>query len=200
MPSSYENNCGWTLEHIEPYLDEELKPEELERFEQHVARCDSCARELDFATRVVGELRSLPSFSAPEGVLEGIGERTAPSPTLAERLNAWLGEWWGMARRPAMATMIVLVAVVGVFVITQREVPTTGDEVSQQEIEQAAEQAMIAFAYIGKYGRQANYIIRDEIEENLVERVEEAMEQSVEETIKHTRILETKKRDKRSDT
>jgi hypothetical protein len=200
MASNYENNCGWTLERIEPFLDDELPPGELARFQTHVDKCETCADELAFASRVVNELRSLPMHEAPARVMEPV--TSSATPPIAERLAEWFNKRWVILRRPAMATMIVMIAAVGTFVVTQHDrIPGNGaTELSQEELQDATEQAMIAFAYVGKYGRRANYIIRDELDENVVDRLEEAVGISVRETMSHTKILETTKRSKRSDT
>jgi predicted anti-sigma-YlaC factor YlaD len=199
MASSYENNCRWALDRIEPYLDDDLENEELSRFEEHIGDCETCAEELAFATRVVGELRSLPAHSAPEGVIPG---QEWEAPSLAERFSGWFAERWAVAMRPAMVTMVVMIVAVGAFVISQRDrLPGNGaSDVEQAQVEAAAEQAMVAFAYIGKYSRRAGYIVRDELDENVVGRVEDAMGQSMRETVKQTRILETIQRARRSDT
>jgi anti-sigma factor RsiW len=161
MTSNYENHCGWALDHIEPYLDDELRGGERARFERHVRACDTCASELRFAARVVGELRSLPALRAPErAATVSAAPEAAPSPI--ERLLARLGESWMLARRPAMVAMIVVIAAVGTFVISQHEeAPTVA--VSDEEIEEAAQQTLLAFAYIGKYSRRTGVMLRDEV-------------------------------------
>jgi anti-sigma factor RsiW len=197
MSSNYENNCGWALEQIEAFLDDELSTGELKRFQQHVDHCDTCARELAFATRVVGELRALPQHTAPESVMD---TAAAPDPAIggsflarfarvAERIRASLGETWSTARRPAMATMIVLVLAAGVLVVTEHE---RQPRVSQAEIEEATQETLLAFAYVGKYSRMTGHIVRDEMIDEVVEPVKRVMIE--------TRILETKAAPERSDT
>jgi anti-sigma factor (TIGR02949 family) len=194
MSSNYENNCGWALEHIEAFLDDDLSAGELKRFQQHVDRCDTCARELAFATRVVGELRALPTHTAPESVMEAVNAPdTAPAGSFMERMmdriGAAMGEAWSLARRPAMATMIVLVLATGVFVVTQHQ---RQPRVSEAEIEEATQETFLAFAYIGKYSRMTGHIVRDEMINEVVEPVKRVMVE--------TRILETKPQPERSDT
>ena len=77
MSSNYKDNCGWTLDRIETYLDEELSPAELDRFQAHVDKCETCADELAFASRVVNELRSLPTHTAPARVMEPVASSPA---------------------------------------------------------------------------------------------------------------------------
>ena len=61
-----------------------------------------------------------------------------------------------------MVAMIVVIAAVGVFVIAQHEKsPTVA--VSDAEVEEAARQTMLAFAYVGKYSRMTGVILRDEV-------------------------------------
>jgi anti-sigma factor (TIGR02949 family) len=191
MQSNYENNCGWVLERIEPYLDDELSSGELERFRRHLDHCDTCSRELAFAERVVGELRSLPALEAAPSIVDSAARRIPPEPSPAERLRAWFAQGWATAKRPAMATMIVVIAAVGAFVITEREREArhpAGQQVSEAQVEEATRETLMAFAYVGTYTRRTGRIVRDE----LVEPVERAM--------KDTRIIETKPEAERSDT
>jgi anti-sigma factor (TIGR02949 family) len=194
MTSNYENNCGWVLDRIEPYLDEDLSPSDLERFERHVDKCETCAAELRFATRVVDELRSLPTLTAPQTV--GVGAAPEGGASLLDRIAAALSGAWASARRPAMAAMLVVIAAVGVFVISQRRSTppaTTTANVSEEEIEQAARETMLAFAYVGKYSRMTGNIIRDDVIGGYVV-------EPVERAFKESRIIETKPKDKRSGT
>lgn len=190
MPPNYENSCGWVLEHIESYLDDDLSPAELKRFQGHIDGCDSCCRELAFATRVVGELRALPELTAPGRVMDGIAVTPDSGPTLAGRLAAWWTDAWTLMRRPAMATMIVLLLAAGTYVLTQRGAPQ--QQVSEAEVEEATRETLIAFAYIGKYSRMTGHIIRDEVIDEVVQPVGRAMIE--------TKIIETKSRPGRSDT
>lgn len=189
MQSNYENNCGWVLDHIEPYLDDELPAGELERFRRHVDRCDTCSRELLFAARVVDELRSLPELEAPASIVEASAQRIPAQPTMAERVRAWFSEGWATLRRPAMATMIIVVAAAGAFVLAEHEHESrlAREQVSQAQVEEATRETLMAFAYVGKYTRRTGRIIRDEI----VDPVERAMIE--------TRMIETKPKDERSD-
>lgn len=174
MTSNYENSCGWTLDHIEPYLDDELGRGERARFERHVGACDTCAAELRFAQRVVGELRSLPTLRAAEHI-DAVPQRAGAAATLAERVREWLGEGWTLLRRPAMATMLVVILAAGAFVITEYQ-RTRPPAVSQAEIEQAAQETMLAFAYVGKYSRRTGVLLRDQVIEGyVVEPVERAI-------------------------
>jgi anti-sigma factor RsiW len=190
MSSNYENSCRWVLDRIEDYLDDDLSSGELKRFQSHVDGCDACARELAFATRVVGELRALPPLSAPGRVTERVAAAVAPPrATFAERLAAWMGEAWSAARRPAMATMILLLLAAGTYVITQRERP---QQVSEAQIEEATRETLLAFAYVGKYSRMTGQIIRDQVIDEVVQPVGRAMIE--------TKIIETKPEPGRSDT
>jgi anti-sigma factor RsiW len=178
------------LDRIESYLDEDLSPADLKRFQSHLDGCESCGRELAFATRVVGELRSLPTLSAPDSVTEAVAAAVESArPTLSARIAAWIDELWSLARRPAMATMIVFLIAAGVFVFTQRQ---RAQRVSEAEIEEATRETLLAFAYIGKYSRMTGHIVRDEVIDEVVQPLGRAMIE--------TRIIETKTGPGRSDT
>jgi hypothetical protein len=82
--------------------------------------------------------------------------------------------------RPAMLAMILVVVATGVFVLSNRErVAPTSDLYSDAEIEAAAREAMIAFAYVGKYSRRTGRLLRkDVIAERVAPRVAAAMSES----------------------
>jgi len=52
--------CTDTERHIDDYLDEQLNPQDLFAFEQHISSCEACADKVDSATSLLSGLRHLP--------------------------------------------------------------------------------------------------------------------------------------------
>jgi hypothetical protein len=75
--------------------------------------------------------------------------------------------------RPAMAAMVVVVVAVGVFVLSNHDrSPRVPSGYSAAEIEEAAREARIAFAYVGRYTRAPVRVLREDV---IAERVAPAM-------------------------
>ena len=116
-------DCSGNQERIDRYLDGEMLPEEQAQFEEHVARCPSCQREMAGMRALFAALEGLEAAPVPRGlrqeVLAGLDARPVVSPlvrqfvaiqaiastlllvlaypTLAEwyeRASAWLGYGW----------------------------------------------------------------------------------------------------------
>jgi anti-sigma factor RsiW len=167
MPDSSER-CAWIEERIELYVDGELHGRELETIERHLQSCESCREELSLARAVVGELRSLPSLECPERVVEEaavrVGEDAAASSGWLDRLRDRFGGRFVPLPRPAMAAMLIVIAAVSVFVITQHPFNGTSDrQVSEKELELARLDVQLAFAYLGKYSRRTGDIVKQEV-------------------------------------
>ena len=92
--------------------------------------------------------------------------------------------------RPAMAAMVLVVIATGVFVISQRgRVPTEQNGYTEAEIAAAAEQARVAFAYVGHYTRRPVIVLRkDVMADRVVPRIERAMTQSLGGIMKETLV------------
>lgn len=163
--SNHMDHCPWTLERIEPYLDGEIDAQELATFESHLSTCASCAQELELASRIVGELRALPSLHSPDHIVDAALERAQRKP-ITGRVREWIDRGLRGAMRPAMAAMLVVVIAVTVFVVTQRDRTSPqmlSSEYSDAEIQDAQAQAIIAFAYVGKYTSRASTILTDDV-------------------------------------
>jgi anti-sigma factor RsiW len=165
--------CGWVLDRIDPYIDGDLSGEERGTFEEHVEKCGNCGGELELARQVIGELRSLPGHTCPGRVIErAAGEiaRYKPEPR-RQRLAGWVGERVAFALRPAVAAMIVVIAAAAVFVLTNDDISPfrshrTGRQVSQvtdQDLEAAKQEVILAFAYVGEASRKTGYVVRDDV-------------------------------------
>jgi anti-sigma factor RsiW len=167
-----ENRCLWTLDRIDPYLDGDLAGEEAAIFDRHVADCAECREELAFARAVVRELRILPEVECPSHV-----ERNAVAEyetaaggdggSILQSLLDWLRGRGVFTLRPAMAVMVLVIAAVSVFVLTQhRQSPLNGnggEELTAEQVEQAKLDTMLAFAYLGKYSRRTGEILKEDV-------------------------------------
>jgi anti-sigma factor RsiW len=176
MPVS-DVNCNWVLDRIEPFVDGELATDELESIEAHSASCRSCREEIALARSLVTELRSLPALECPSSVVDEAaaraeaGRRTGARPgTFKERLRGWYGSLSVPVPKPAMAVMIVIIVAATAFVLSQHEQSALNGRVevadgtpTEQEVELARIDVMLAFAYIGKYSRRSGEIIKQDV-------------------------------------
>jgi anti-sigma factor RsiW len=178
MPASNER-CDWFRERIEPYVDGELPSEEVESFEKHAESCASCREELSWATAVVTELRALPQQRCPQRVVDAATAETQTSRPGAGGFRRLLDLVRGPsvnAMRPAMAAMLVIIVAVSVFVLSRHEQSPFNDRnevavdstLSERDLELAKLDAMVAFAYLGKYSQRTGEIIKRDVFENRV--------------------------------
>jgi anti-sigma factor RsiW len=172
-----EDKCFRVLNRIDPYLDGELDAREVAAFEEHVAGCAACRDELALARAVLGELRDLPGLECPRRVVESAAERCEAGrtgsgrSTARRRLTRRIADWFrgpGVpAFRPAMAVMVLVIAAVSVFVVSRHgQSPfhqAREEALTEQEIELAKLDAMLAFAYLGKYSRRTAEIVKEEV-------------------------------------
>ncbi len=91
-------------ERIEPFLDDELDPNETERVEAHLEGCALCSAELDEARRVRDALRELPLVDCPQRVVESVlstaaEERPSSEPLPSEPLRP-RGGWTRTGAKP----------------------------------------------------------------------------------------------------
>ncbi len=175
MPVS-EVNCNWVLDRIEPFVDGELVKSELESFQAHTASCQSCRQEIDLARSLTEELRSLPALECPASVVDESAARAgaATAGGWLDRLGGRLRDWYGALSvpvpKPAMAVMIVIIVAATAFVLSQHEQSTSNGRVevaggapTEQEVEIARLDVMLAFAYVGKYSRRTGEIIKQDV-------------------------------------
>ena len=162
-----EDRCLWTLDRIDPYLERDLAGEEIAKLEGHLADCEDCREELALARAVVQELRALPARECPPRV---VGEAAAELGThnrdsIVQRLLGWFSGRTVFILRPAMAVMVLVIAAVSVFVLSQHEQSpfNGGPEYTEQELELAKLDAMLAFAYLGKYSRRTGEILKNDV-------------------------------------
>jgi len=190
MPHDQRIDCEWVQDRIDLYLDGEAGRDETAALERHAAACADCTAEIDFARTLTSELRALPAHTAPAGIVERAeaaarAATASSSPSLGERVVAFLGahvaRHFDGVMRPAMAAMILVVVAAGVFVISQRgRVPAERNGYTEAEIAAAAEQARVAFAYVGHYAQRPVQVLRkDVMADRVVPRMQNAMTQSL---------------------
>ncbi|MEX0991287.1 MAG: zf-HC2 domain-containing protein [Actinomycetota bacterium] len=100
-------------EELTDYVDGTLSDEERARIDAHLADCDSCRREVAFATRGRTAMDALPQVPAPEGFVRDIGT--------GERSGSSASRWLGLA---AAAAVILVLIGVGFGVTRDRSAPT----------------------------------------------------------------------------
>lgn len=149
-------HCEEALDWIEPYLDGDLPEDEAGRLRGHLAGCPTCAAELQLATRIQNELRSLPQLDCPPEVMERVRrEGRGVVLPFESRRRATMG-----LRLAAAAAMLAL-AVGGGALFLQIQRPS--DQPSPEQIAQATAEAKLALAYLGKATRRATVDLRDEV-------------------------------------
>jgi anti-sigma factor RsiW len=171
--SKIDDKCSWFQDRIDLYIDQVLDRTDNDAFERHVETCAACKEELSLAADVVNELRSLPTQKCPERVVDEAMQRAgADTPQHAiRRVLGWLGGRAVLTMRPAMAAMILVVLAASIFVLTRHEQSPFNGKAGQQsaavhsdkELELAKLDAMLAFAYLGKYNRLTGKIIKENV-------------------------------------
>lgn len=162
-------SCEEALDLLDPYLDGDLPPGEMDRVRRHLDGCPACAAELSLAARIQRELRALPQPDCPPEVIErvrraGRGE-VVPFPS-RERAPRW--------RIAAAAALVVLAVGGGALGIHIQHVR------QQEQVAQATQEARLALAYFGKVTRKAGLDVRDEVlEKRLVVPVARSVSRSL---------------------
>lgn len=170
MMRPHEIPCEEALDLLEPYLDGDLPPGEMDRVRRHLEACPACAAELALAARIQSELRALPQPDCPPEVIErvrraGRGEVISfPSRERAPR--------WRTAAAAALVALAVGGGVLGVHLQRVRQ--------QQEQVAEATREARLALAYFGKVTRQAGLDVRDEVlEKRLVVPVARSVSRSL---------------------
>jgi len=161
MPSSNKKTCSWVDERIDLFIDDELSQDESAALSGHIEECKGCAEDIAFARSMLAELHALPEHRCPGGVVSrAASEIEHRSLTIGERVGAWIDTQLSTLLRPAMAAMVVIAVVVGVFVMSQRGSINKNDTMTA---EAASNEVKMAFAYVGKYTMRADKIFREDV-------------------------------------
>jgi len=145
--------CEEALDLLEPYLDGDLPPDEMDRVRRHLEACPTCAAELALAARIQRELRALPQPDCPPEVIErvrraGRGE-VVPFPFRGRSPR------WRTAAAAALVALAVGGGALGVHLQHVRQ--------EQERVAEATREARLALAYFGKVTRRAGLDVRDEV-------------------------------------
>jgi anti-sigma factor (TIGR02949 family) len=150
--------CEEALDWIEPYLDGDLPEDEAVRLRGHLTGCPACAAELQLATRIQSELRSLPQLDCPPEVLERVrreGRGVVVPFEPRRRVSRFLGP------RLAAAAAVLALALGGGALFLQIQRPS--DQPSPEQIAQATAEAKLALAYLGRATRRASADLQEEV-------------------------------------
>jgi len=109
--------CGKIRELLSPYLENELKPDELGRVKGHLEECAPCRAELELLRMTVSALRDLPELPAPAGILQGVREGLKPRPW-HERLRSLL--FPAPVRKVPLGALASVLVAFGIFLIYDR--------------------------------------------------------------------------------
>lgn len=151
-PLDHDPFCEEALGLLEPYLDGDLPAAESSRLREHLRGCVACTAEMDLATRIQRELRSLPQLDCPPEVLERVHQ--AGGEIVPFRPRGRVG-----SRIAAIAALLALAVGGGALFLRfeQRDRP------SPREIAQATAEARYALAYIGKVTRRTRTNLREDV-------------------------------------
>lgn len=180
-PSGPAFGCDETLERLELYLDtrdgsdgadeglEPLAADEVQAVDRHLARCPGCAREMELATRLRGELRSLPEPALPRSLQRPFDPHrrptrnhrgaAGPSPQLPPPRPSW-SRWAPYA----LATLLILAAVTVLpRWLGQGTPPAPEPATSPAQLARAELEARYALARVAEATRRANREIREDV-------------------------------------
>lgn len=179
MSSVDRHDCEWVRDRIDAFVDgaeSDLSGAERRRIANHLESCRECARELAMAERVRDGLHEMTISTAPPSVVERAERDIGPAlgPNKVVRLRGRVRP--RVASRVSVAVAAALL-VAAMFLASERR----GREVasSPAEVEAAARDAAIAFAYVNKYARRAGAIVEDEVvKQRLLAPMAKAIEKS----------------------
>ncbi len=149
----------WLDDRIEAHLDGDLKPGEVDGFDEIAMMDEDLARELNLARSISSTLASMPDESCPEEVTRGVMAhvRRDVRRSFFNRLRASLN-WQGVARlKPAIAMALLLIVVLS-SVIVGRNSP-----VPDAEVAQALADVKMALAYLSDAGRTTGTAVKQDI-------------------------------------
>jgi predicted anti-sigma-YlaC factor YlaD len=173
--TAFSVDCTWTQEHMERYIDGELLGNELEAFERHIESCETCREELFLAKEVLSELRALPQQSCPDSVVEDAAARIGPS--AISDTDTWFDRLRGrivrvftpLPKQAAAVLLVVIVAALAAVLLQHDRLSLTGIgeppskvAVTDEELESAKLDVILAFAYVEKYSRLTCDVVKQE--------------------------------------
>ncbi len=155
----------------------------------HLSACAACASEAALADELAATFAALPRPSCPPALSravlavaegEAAGARVlAWRPPATERVvesgrrsEAPVATLW---RRAAPAAAAALLAVVAGGLTYQLAAPRTSGRPSAAEVARAERELELTLAYLGRVGREAGAVVREEVVENVVAPAQELL-------------------------
>lgn len=163
--------CTTFNEQLDYWLEGELDHAQQQHMQSHCEHCTACQAEACLAAAVNATVQALPELQRPELMTTSRVRTRAPAsgPGLIQGLlQAW---YQPLVLVPAMA----LVMAVGVFVTVQPPadrarspdlVVVNGQEYSQEELIQAAEELELALRYLDRYGTVPARVVHTELQQS----------------------------------
>lgn len=162
------DQCAWFQDRVDAYLDGTLDTGDIARFDTHRNQCPGCDRELAYAGALLESLRALPRLAAPPSVMRRVQQamrvESRPPAPLHARIAAWLDPVRSAVWRPATAVILATFVLMTVFSVRQQDPEKLAiDRYADTEIQAAANEVLIAFAYVNRYSRYAGTLLRDDV-------------------------------------
>jgi predicted anti-sigma-YlaC factor YlaD len=152
---------------IQNGLDGPIDAAERASLDLHLAECAECRAYRDGLQGVQAALRALPELTLPDDALEAVWDRTtrAEAPS---RVRVWVYGWRGLAAAAVLTGVLIgLWAWVGNDPIvnggTLAETQVTPGELTEEEIELAAEQVRLVLGLTGSALRRAEHAAVDQV-------------------------------------
>ncbi len=169
MKTDDTNPANWLDEHLEAFLDGELKAEEAQKFERLLEQDGQSQQSLLWAVNIRDELRAVPTPEPPASLQQNILHAVRKEARANQRNSFFsaLGALFTFepshVLRPALATLTLLViATTLLFVLNRPTLPQAEPEsISQAEIDQALAEAKWALGYVSKTGRMTGTSMQD---------------------------------------
>lgn len=188
MPEPH--TCSRFQELIERFVDGELTAAEADFVRAHAAACPACREELARAREVVRELRRLPPLSCPPQVTAAVLARAAaeageerPAAPRSHQTSRRGGGWWrrlsaAPAWRPLWGPALAAAAAAAFLasaLLLPHPAPSPAGTMSAAELAETEQEIKLAFAYIGRVGRQAGDRVSDEMVDQVLTPTRRAM-------------------------
>lgn len=151
------------MDRFDSFLDDDLDPETVQHFEEHLAACPDCGAEYRLAQRVAGAFGAFEVEPCPDNVFKraivaaeasqnGQVNRRATPPRREPRVRRW--------KALALAATILLVLGLGSlpFLLNPAEA-----EYSAEEIAQAQQDVQFALSLVSTASRDAGVFIQNEV-------------------------------------
>jgi anti-sigma factor RsiW len=183
-------DCERALARLDAWADGELGPAALAGLERHAAACPACAEELELARELARELPRLPRHNCPPAVCRAVLATAAAEARARVReargqgsrpvrpARRWLSWPPGsrarrLSLRPILAgALVAVLAAGGALLWPRRPAPARP---SASELARAELELKLAFAYLGRVGREAGVRVRDEMVANVLAPTERAL-------------------------